>query len=244
MNLLLFEQSELSGFSELDLNDERARHLLEVCRVVPGQEVRVGEIGGARGTAEVVALGEGSVRLRVSLSLPASVPSRTALILAVTRPQMLKRIIQLAATLALRRVMVVGAQKVERSFFQTPILKPAVTRYHLLLGMEQGMSTYVPIVTVHPELRRFLGEEAEALLPQSATRLVGHVGVRESIRDLLVNEKDEVAVAIGPEGGWVAGELALFAQSGFRAFHLGERPLRVETAVSFALGQIELLRYR
>ena len=38
-------------------------------------------------------------------------------------------------------------------------------------------------------------------------------------------------VAIGPEGGWNSFEIKLFDNAGFKAFSLGERILRTDTAV-------------
>ena len=47
-----------------------------------------------------------------------------------------------------------------------------------------------------------------------------------------------VALAIGPEGGWVPFELELLAAQGFRPVSLGPRVLRVETVVPFLVGML------
>jgi len=39
-----------------------------------------------------------------------------------------------------------------------------------------------------------------------------------------------VALAIGPEGGWTAEEMALFSEQGWKHVTLGPRILRAETA--------------
>jgi hypothetical protein len=51
-----------------------------------------------------------------------------------------------------------------------------------------------------------------------------------------------VEIAIGPEGGWIDRELETFQEAGFQPVRLGPWILRVETAVTAALAQIELLR--
>jgi RsmE family RNA methyltransferase len=51
-----------------------------------------------------------------------------------------------------------------------------------------------------------------------------------------------VVVAIGPEGGWVPFEVQLLQARGFAPFGLGPRILRVDVAVPFVLGQVELRR--
>jgi len=45
---------------------------------------------------------------------------------------------------------------------------------------------------------------------------------------------DEVALAVGPEGGWADGELSWFYEAGWIAASLGETILRAETAAIVA----------
>jgi 16S rRNA (uracil1498-N3)-methyltransferase len=45
-----------------------------------------------------------------------------------------------------------------------------------------------------------------------------------------VSELASVALAIGPEGGWTAEEMAMFSESGWKHVTLGPRILRAETA--------------
>src|SRR5438309_1383191 len=45
-----------------------------------------------------------------------------------------------------------------------------------------------------------------------------------------------LALAIGPEGGWVPFERTLLEAQGFRTLGFGARTLRTETVVPFALG--------
>ncbi|UCC44665.1 MAG: RNA methyltransferase, partial [Candidatus Zixiibacteriota bacterium] len=61
---------------------------------------------------------------------------------------------------------------------------------------------------------------------------------------LLRDTVDRVVVAVGPEGGWVDFEIDLMENHGFQRFRLGPWVLRVETAVSAALAQVELLAGR
>jgi 16S rRNA (uracil1498-N3)-methyltransferase len=51
---------------------------------------------------------------------------------------------------------------------------------------------------------------------------------------------DSVTLAVGPEGGWSARELALAEANGFLPVHLGNRILRTETA---AVAAVALAQY-
>ena len=45
---------------------------------------------------------------------------------------------------------------------------------------------------------------------------------------------------MGPEGGWTAYEADRLRERGFAPFTLGPRVLRVDAAVPYAVGQVEL----
>jgi RsmE family RNA methyltransferase len=47
-----------------------------------------------------------------------------------------------------------------------------------------------------------------------------------------------VALAIGPDGGWVPFEVELLERAGFTPVSFGPRVLRVEVAVSHVLGRV------
>jgi 16S rRNA (uracil1498-N3)-methyltransferase len=54
--------------------------------------------------------------------------------------------------------------------------------------------------------------------------------LKSELASQLVSELASVALAIGPEGGWTAQEMAMFSESGWKHVTLGPRILRAETA--------------
>lgn len=52
---------------------------------------------------------------------------------------------------------------------------------------------------------------------------------------------NKVIIAIGPEGGFLDGEVENLHQFGFQKCHMGSRILKVEIALVYALSQISLL---
>jgi 16S rRNA (uracil1498-N3)-methyltransferase len=72
-------------------------------------------------------------------------------------------------------------------------------------------------------------------VPESGLRLIPweeetKTGIREILRDPARAGMTEFVLAIGPEGGFSAGEIELARKAGFLSVSLGKRVLRVETA--------------
>ena len=154
MNLILFESQELTG-GELRLTDRRAAHIARVIRPEPGAHLRVGVIGGATGAGQVLAVGEAEVVLRVTLDGPRPKAPQKDLVLALPRPKVLCRLLRTVGALGVGRLDLVNSWRVDKSYFQSPVLEPDTLRRHLLEGAEQGATTWLPKVTVFPRLMLF-----------------------------------------------------------------------------------------
>ena len=91
--------------------------------------------------------------------------------------------------------------------------------------------------------KRMTDECCRAMLAHPHTDvLIEHVMAQGSDDSLDTSESQQVIVAIGPERGWIDRELDSFAAIGFAGVSLGNRVLRVETAVTVALAQASLLQ--
>ena len=239
MNLLIFEGDELQG-RRLTLSGRRAKHLLKVLRVEPGDTVRVGMVNGPVGSGVVVALEAKEVVLEVTLEHKPSCDFHIELILALPRPIMLQRILKQATVLGVRRFYLIRSRRVEKSFFQSPVLAPDKIRELLVEGMEQGMDTWLPEVSIHKQFKPF----AQEVLPQlDGTGIIAHPRVETSLGALDVpgKERKPLLLAVGPEGGWNDFELDMFADQGFIPFTMGKRILHVDTATVALLAQLQLL---
>ncbi len=74
------------------------------------------------------------------------------------------------------------------------------------------------------------------------TLLVAHPSGRSRLHDcVLAGKTKKILLAIGAEGGWLDQEVEDFFQNGFTPFTLGDRILRVDTAVCNIHGRIMAL---
>jgi 16S rRNA (uracil1498-N3)-methyltransferase len=245
VNLLLFERGELDAGREsvevqLAADDRRARHLRDVLRARAGQSVRAGVVRGATGRADVLAIDDRGVRLRVHLDADGASAPPIDLIVAVPRPKVLPRVLATAASFGVGRIDLVNAWRVERSYLDSPRLAADELGAALRSGCEQGGSTWVPDIELHRLLMPLLRRGPERW---PAHRIVAHPRAGSAIESAIPpGTRAPVLLALGPEGGWIDRELASFAGLGFTAVTLGPAVLRVEAALAAALGQLQLLR--
>jgi RsmE family RNA methyltransferase len=233
MNLLLLRDGDFLPDGTARLTGRRLLHAREVLRAAEGDVLRVGRLDGNTGTGEVLALGESELVLRCDLADPPPARPGVDLLLAMPRPKALRRVLPAAASLGVDRIVLVNAARVEKSYFDSHVL--AQIEDLLVLGLEQARDTRLPLVSVRERFRPFVEDELDAAFPPAA-RLLAHPAARQAA----VPQEGRVALAVGPEGGWVPFEVKLLEEHGFVPVTLGPRPLRVEVALPYALGVLGL----
>lgn len=234
MNLILLFPDDFDEGGTVVLRGRRARHICEVLRAKVGDELIVGRVHGRAGKGTVLVVEPNEVRLSAALTHDPPPPSGLDLLLAMPRPKVFRRVLQSAAALGARRIVLVGAQRVEKSYFDSPFLEAGEIERNLVLGLEQARDTVLPEVLVRRRFRPFVEDELESVWPAATcARLLAHPGGPGSGAPAA---KPPAVVAIGPEGGWVPSEVELLEAHGFRPFSLGPRILRVETAVPYVFG--------
>ncbi|MBP5100526.1 16S rRNA (uracil(1498)-N(3))-methyltransferase [Pseudomonas protegens] len=234
MNLLLLEEADFIAADRVVLRDRRLTHMQDVHRVAVGDSLRVGRIGGLMGSAQVLRLEPAEAELQVSLDQPPPAKLPLTLVLALPRPKMLRRVFQTIATMGVPRLVLVNSYRVEKSFWQTPFLEPETIREHLVLGLEQARDTVLPDVLIEKRFKPFVEDRLPAL-SAGTLGLVGHPGPYPPCPRGL---DQAVTLAIGPEGGWIPYEIDLLGKAGLQPVQLGERILRVETAVTALLSRL------
>ncbi|MCU1717864.1 16S rRNA (uracil(1498)-N(3))-methyltransferase [Pseudomonas sp. 5P_3.1_Bac2] len=234
MNLLLLEDSDFVAVDQVCLTGRRLKHLLEVHRAAIGDSLRVGRIGGLMGQGHLLELDQQQARLSVSFDQapPAKLP--LTLLLALPRPKMLRRVLQTISSMGVPKVVLLNSYRVEKSFWQTPFLAPQVIREQLILGLEQARDTVLPEVIIEKRFKPFVEDQ----LPQLAAGTLGLVGHPGEYPECPRAVTQPVTLAIGPEGGWIPYEVDLLKQAGLEPVQLGERILRVETAVTALLARL------
>ncbi|WP_313087836.1 16S rRNA (uracil(1498)-N(3))-methyltransferase [Pseudomonas sp.] len=234
MNLLLLEAADFVAADRVVLRDRRLQHIHDVHRAEAGETLRVGLLDGRMGSGRLVRLDTNEAELTIDLHQPPPPKLPVTLLLALPRPKMLRRVLQTVAAMGVPRLVLLNSYRVEKSFWQTPFLAPEAIREQLLLGLEQARDTLLPEVSIEKRFKPFVEDRLPALA--AGTRgLVGHPGDYPACPRAL---SEPVTLAIGPEGGWIPYEVDRLAAAGLQPVQLGERILRVETAVPALLARL------
>ncbi len=234
MNLLLLEKNPTGG--TLEISGSKFDHLTGILRVSVGDTVRVGVLNGNIGEARVTGLTDSGAALEIiHLDLPSPPLLPVTLILALPRPQMIKRILQTIAAMGVERFCLIQTGKVEKSFWQSPTMTDEAIRQQLILGLEQGAATQLPQVHLFKRFIPFI-EDSLPTIAQNARCLVAHPGNYPLCTQALPDQHH--VLAIGPEGGFIEREVNLFRAAGFAPVQLGQRILKVETAIPVLLAKL------
>ena len=238
MNLILLEPDEIQADGTAVLSGKRARHVREVLHATEGEEIRVGVVDGAMGTA---AIQEDAAHLRLQCALTAPPPPlpRVDLLLAMPRPKVMNRLWPVLASLGVGRILVSNAWKTERNYFDTHVLEPEHVRAGLIEGLQQARDTRLPPVSIHKQFKKLVEDELDGFGPH-AVRLVAHPGAGTFPREKLaaLPAAGRVLLAVGPEGGWTPFEVDLLERHGFERASWGPRALRTDVACAVLLGLV------
>ena len=234
MNLLVLTEADLVDESRALLTGRRLQHVREVHRAALGQSLAVGLLGGAMGRGVVRRLDEEALELELTLTEPPPPKLPLTLVLALPRPKVLNRVLAAATSLGVARIYLVNAWKVEKSYWKSPRMGEANLLLQRLLGLEQAKDTVLPELHLRRLLRPFAEDELPGIL-RGTLPLLAHPGAPGLCPRAAA---EPVTLVIGPEGGFIDAEVDMLCRSGCRAVHVGERILRVETAVAALLGRL------
>jgi RsmE family RNA methyltransferase len=235
MNILLFNSNELSSLGHLLIEDARRQsHLLKVIRPKLGDTLRVGQINGALGLGKIISHTEYATRLEIQLNQNSPALLKLKLLLAVPRPKMMRRILQTCATLGVSEITLLNSAKVEKSYWQTPVLHPENIHDNLILGLEQAGTSQLPLVHKAELFKPYVEDKLDDWAGNSR-RLLAHP---RNAQACPIASQNDTTLAIGPEGGFTNYEVEKLIQQGFIPFSLGPRIMRVETAIPVAISRL------
>jgi len=266
MNLLLIYQNELLDADAEIIGDyasiknararligARAQWAYETFRPKAGDVLVCGLLNAKIGEALIVSATKHEIIADIKLWRDPPARFKAEIIVGLSRPQTIKKVLQFAASVGIATVRLVRCEGSEKSYLDSHLLRDLSLSVELDLGLCQGVDTVRPNVLIHQSISEcvqdFLSTQTDSLHKSAGNRWVGALMPSTASVTSTDNtdkmafatneaEGPSFAVAVGPEKGFYTHEIELLrTQAGFRLITLGARQLRVEFALAALVGR-------
>jgi 16S rRNA (uracil1498-N3)-methyltransferase len=235
------------------LHGDQAQHLSRVLRAQPGMEFDV-IAGGRAWLARIASIERDSVHFTLLHELETAPALPVTLFLSVFKFDRMEWAIEKAVELGCGRIVPILAERTEKHLAQAAAKRAERWRRLALEAAKQSRRSDLPEIGEPTRIAAILATDQ----PADGQEQSGVEGDRMSrpLRILLSETEEDqpllrilqrnandaaparIVLAVGPEGGWTAAEIALFISVGWHSASLGPRILRVETAVIAALAVV------
>src|SRR6201996_2652421 len=231
------------------LHGDQAQHLSRVLRAQPGMEFDV-VAGGRAWLARIASIDRDNVRFTLLEEIETAAALPVTLLLSIYKFDRMEWAIEKAVELGSNRIVPVLADRTEKHLAQAAGKRVERWRRLGLEAAKQSRRGDLPEITDPVRLATVLAANGSANDPKrsAAGDVTGPLRIllseTEEDQPLLrilqtsADAMDEIMLAVGPEGGWTAAEMALFTGAGWHSASLGPRILRVETAAIAALAVV------
>jgi len=212
------------------LSGDQAAHLARVLRATPGQVFDV-VAGGFLHRAEIITVTQNEVVFTLHEELESDVALPLHLLLAIFKFDHMEWAIEKATELGVARITPIGARRTEKHLAQAAPKRAERWRRIALEASKQSRRTTIPTIEDPSSLKAALEHE-----PSPTRILLSETEQATSIPAALAKSPlFDLALAIGPEGGWADDEMNLFTIHHWQPVTLGPRILRAETAAIAAI---------
>ncbi len=231
----LYSPKKLAGLGELLLPKFEANYLLKVLRLRIGDSLRIFDGNGGEYAARIDAQTRNSVTLELGEFYARDCESNltVTLLQAISRGERMDHVVQKATELGVTEVVPVFS---EHGQVRLTAERAMSRQQHWIAiarnACQQCGRNVVPAIASPRSLA-----DALAQVDPVTLRIVLEPG---QPANWPVSAPQSIALAIGPEGGFSAGELDLARGLGYQTLGLGPRVLRTETAASAALAALQV----
>ena len=236
MNLVLLSPSDFINSNEIVIHgkDRRLIHILNVHKAKIGTKLLVGVLNSRIGTGLITNIDKNICKITITLTDNPPPPLPCILVIALQRPKVLKRILECVSGLGIKKIYIIETWRVEKSFWNSPLLNQKYFEKHCILGLEQSKDTVLPSIETRKKFKPFVEDELPQII-KGTKALVAHPEAK-NVFPAFSGEK--VTLAIGPEGGFIPYEIEMLNKNGFDIINFGKRIIKTEWFIPFAIGKL------
>ena len=228
-----FHCPDLPAAGTVRLDGDEARHLIKVLRARPGDAVELFDGEGVSVAATVRTVDRQSVELELGQRVESPRPILDiTLVCAIPRGKRMEWLIEKVTEAGVSRILPLVTERGVRD--EAGVAVRRRWERAALEACKQCGQARVPRI----ESPRSVGEAIAAT--NTLPRLLAAPGAQDDLLSALKSAEPvgQVAVFVGPEGGFSLDEQDALTAAGCRPFHLGALILRIETAAVLAVHRI------
>jgi 16S rRNA (uracil1498-N3)-methyltransferase len=209
---------------------EHASHLARVLRAEIGQQFDIAT-GTTVRSGIITSISINRVEFALGEAREIKPGPNVVLFLAIFKFDRMEWAIEKCTEIGVARIVPVIARRTDVHLAEAASKRQERWQRLARQAAEQSRRATPPEITSRVKLKDIVG----VLSSGSETRVVlAESGENTRFRDVLQSPSSEVALAVGPEGGWTDEELAWLRETGWIAASLGDTILRAETAAIVA----------
>ena len=228
MNLLLLNRSDLIAENKAEIFGKKVSHLNEILKLNPGNEVRVGVLGGKKGKGVIEKIETERAVISFELNEEPLPKIPLFVIVALARPKVLSRLISDLVSYGVSGIEIIQTYFGDKGYWENELFTKEGLDEAVAKGLEQSMDTIPPEISL---IKRF-GPYSNDVLPEYPINSKCFIALPGDFPNIGEIEKGKSnVVAIGPERGFTKYEAAQFIKAGFLPVSLGNRIIRTEAAV-------------
>lgn len=235
MNLVILFKEDFVSESKVILTDRRLKHVLSIHKANEGDTLKVGLLNGKIGTGLITHINKSEMEMEVKLFNDSPKPLDLKLVLAMPRPKFLKRVIQDVTSMGIKEIYIIKTWRVDKSYWNSSVLEEENLLQYMILGLEQAKDTVLPKIHIEKFFKPFVEDKLPNIIKDTEA-IVAHPKSKDKCT---YNLSKPVTLAIGPEGGFIDYEIEMLEKQGFKVMTLGDRILRVETAIPYIIGKLK-----
>lgn len=212
----------------IDLEEEAARHVVQVLRMKEGEQLHLTNGQGMLILAEISATGKKHCTVRVLKKTTSPAPERkvSIAISLIKNPSRFEWFLEKATEIGVSEIIPLICSRTEKERFRHDRMNAIC-----ISAMLQSQQLWLPVLR---EPVKF--EQLQHWKTKEGTNLIAHCedGDKTDLKSFLLAAETHphahTLIGIGPEGDFTTEEIAMALQEGFRPVGLGNTRLRTETA--------------
>ncbi len=231
MNMILLNESDFKFNSDVTIFDRRVDYIKTVHKAEVGAILKVGVLNGKIGIGEIVYIDDSSIKFKVELQKNPPLKNNSILAVALPRPKVVKKILQLGVAGGFSKIIFFKSWSVDKSYWSSPILDKDEINKELQFALEQSVDTVFPDVEIYKAFKPF----AEDIVPELLKNRDGYL-FHPNEKSGKIEKISDSILFFGPERGFIQYEVEFLNSKGVKTLSMGERILKVEQAVGALLG--------